>query len=59
VPALLIWGEKDQTFIPQFIDDLHRYATQLSVEILPNVGHTPMLEAPELTTNTLREFLSL
>ena len=29
VPALLIWGEKDQTFIPQFIDDLHRYATQL------------------------------
>jgi pimeloyl-ACP methyl ester carboxylesterase len=57
VPALLIWGEKDQTFIPQFIDDLHRYATQLSVEILPGVGHTPMLEVPEITNKTLSDFL--
>lgn len=59
VPALLIWGENDQTFIPQFIDDLPRYATSLSVEILPGVGHTPMLEVPELTNETLAEFLSI
>ena len=59
VPALLIWGENDQTFIPQFIDELHRYATSLSVEILPGVGHTPMLEVPELTNETLEEFLSI
>ena len=58
-PALLIWGENDQTFIPQFIDDLPRYATSLSVEILPGVGHTPMLEVPELTNETLAEFLSI
>ena len=59
VPALLIWGEDDQTFVPQFIDDLPRYATSLSVEILPGVGHTPMLEVPELTNETLEEFLSI
>lgn len=59
VPALLIWGENDQTFIPQFIDDLHRYATSLSVEILPGVGHTPMLEVPELTNEILKEFLAI
>ena len=58
VPALLIWGDDDQTFIPQFIDDLHRYATSLSVEILPGVGHTPMLEVPDLTNETLEEFLT-
>ena len=58
VPALLIWGEDDQTFVPQFIDDLHHYATQLLVKILPGVGHTPMLEVPELTNGILEEFLS-
>ena len=58
VPALLIWGEDDQTFVPQFIEDLPRYATRLSVEILPGVGHTPMLEVPELTNEILKEFLS-
>lgn len=58
VPAMLIWGQKDQTFVPQFIDDLHRYATHLVVEILPEVGHTPMLEVPEITNKLLKDFLS-
>lgn len=58
VPAMLIWGQKDQTFVPQFIDDLHRYATHLVVEILPEVGHTPMLEVPEITNKVLKDFLS-
>lgn len=58
VPAMLIWGQNDQTFVPQFIDDLHRYATNLVVEILPDVGHTPMLEVPEITNKVLKDFLS-
>ena len=57
VPSLLIWGETDTTFVPEFIDDLPRFAENLQVRRLPGIGHTPMLETPEETTRILREFL--
>ena len=59
VPALLIWGENDQTFVPEFIDNLGHYATNLTIKRLTNVGHTPMLEDPEQTNLILTEFLTL
>ncbi|MDA8797543.1 alpha/beta hydrolase, partial [Luminiphilus sp.] len=59
VPALLIWGEDDQTFVPEFIDNLGRYATNLTIKRLPNVGHTPMLEDPEQTNLILSDFLDV
>jgi len=58
VPALLIWGETDTTFVADFIDELDQYATNLEVKRLPDVGHTPMLEAPSLTTSIIEEFLA-
>ena len=58
VPALLIWGETDTTFVAEFIDALDQYATNLEVKRLPDVGHTPMLEAPSLTTSIIEEFLA-
>jgi pimeloyl-ACP methyl ester carboxylesterase len=58
VPALLIWGETDTTFIEEFIDDLDEYALNLEVHRMPGVGHSPMLEAPEETTKVLRHFLN-
>ena len=58
VPALLIWGETDTTFMAEFIDELDQYATNLEVKRLPGVGHTPMLEAPSLTTSIIEEFLA-
>ena len=58
VPALLIWGETDTTFVAEFIDELDQYATNLEVKRLPDVGHTPMLEAPSLTTSIIEEFLA-
>ena len=58
VPALLIWGETDTTFVSEFIDELDQYATNLEVKRLPDIGHTPMLEAPGLTTSIIEEFLA-
>ena len=58
VPALLIWGETDTTFVAEFIDELDQYATNLEVKRLPDVAHTPMLEAPSLTTSIIEEFLA-
>ncbi len=57
VPALLIWGESDQAFVTDFIDDLDRYAGNSEIVRLPGIGHTPMLEAPDLTNRILRRFL--
>ena len=57
VPALLIWGETDTTFVEEFIDVLGLYASNLEVKRIPGVGHTPMLEAPEVTTKILSDFL--
>lgn len=58
VPGLLIWGETDNTFVPEFIDDLPRYVDQLDVCRLPGIGHSPMLEAPEQVNDILRKFLA-
>lgn len=59
VPAMLIWGEADDTFVPWFIDDLPHYATDLTVRRLAGVGHTPMLEVPEKVNALLLEFFKV
>ena len=58
VPALLIWGELDDTFVASFIDDLPAYASNLTVHRLKDVGHSPMLEVPDAVNDLLRNFLS-
>ena len=58
VPGLLIWGEDDNTFVPEFIDDLPRFVENLTVSRLPGLGHSPMLEDPDRVTNMLREFFN-
>ena len=58
VPALLIWGERDDTFVASFIDDLPEYASNLTVHRLQGVGHSPMLEVPDTVNALLEDFLS-
>lgn len=55
-PALLIWGEADDTFVAHFIDALPQFASDLLVARIPEVGHSPMLEVPDEVTRILREF---
>jgi epoxide hydrolase 4 len=58
VPSLLIWGDADLTFVPEFIDDLADYAENLRVHHLPEVGHSPMLEKPAEVNAVIRRFLA-
>lgn len=58
VPSLLIWGETDTTFVSSFIDDLHSYASNLEVKRLSGLGHSPMLEDPDLVSAILAEYFS-
>jgi pimeloyl-ACP methyl ester carboxylesterase len=55
VPLLVIFGAADPRWEPS---SAHRYAAVpgTRVELLPGVGHLPMLEAPEATAELLLDF---
>lgn len=55
VPVLVIFGSADRRWEPS---SAHRYdaVPNARVELLPGVGHTPMLEAPETTGELLLGF---
>ncbi len=57
VPGLLIWGDDDRTFVPEFIDALPDYVDDLRVCRLPDTGHWPMIERPAEVNRAIREFL--
>ncbi|WP_433310299.1 alpha/beta fold hydrolase [Micromonospora sp. CA-269861] len=55
VPVLVVFGAADPRWDPS---SAHRYeaAAKARVELLPGVGHVPMLEAPEATSRLLLGF---
>jgi pimeloyl-ACP methyl ester carboxylesterase len=55
VPVLVIFGNADRRWEPS---SAHQYdaVPNARVELLPGVGHTPMLEAPEPTSKLLLDF---
>ncbi|MEV5412969.1 alpha/beta hydrolase [Thermopolyspora sp. NPDC052614] len=55
VPVLVIFGDADPRWEPS---SAHRYGAVpgARVELLPGVGHTPMLEAPEPTGKLVLDF---
>jgi pimeloyl-ACP methyl ester carboxylesterase len=57
VTSLLIWGQDDGTFVPAFLEQLPIYAKDLTIEVLPDVGHWPALEAPTEVNKLLRNFI--
>lgn len=57
VTSLLIWGQDDGTFVPAFLEQLPIYAKDLTIEVLPDVGHWPALEAPNEVNELLRNFI--
>lgn len=57
VPALLLWGEADHTFVDDFLRDAPQYADNLKIVTLPEVGHWATMEKPELATRAIDDFL--
>jgi epoxide hydrolase 4 len=57
VPALLLWGDADQTFVPTFLQKMPSYADKLEVVTLPGVGHWASIEKPELANAAIIRFL--
>ena len=46
VPVLLVWGERDRVLDQASVDFFRDHVRDLQVVILPESGHTPILEEP-------------
>lgn len=57
VPALLIWGEADRTFVGDFIDNFPGYAPKAEIVRLPGVNHWAPMEQPHLSNKAIASFL--
>jgi pimeloyl-ACP methyl ester carboxylesterase len=47
LPVLLVWGDEDRLVGPSVIDHLVERRPDWDLEVLPSIGHLPMLEAPD------------
>lgn len=56
VPALLIWGNADQTFVPQAPEQFQRDNPGAQTLRLDGIGHWCMLEAPERCSAAIADF---
>ncbi len=59
-PTLLIYGENSGPFKPGTLNDTWRWVdNELTVQVLPGVGHGPHTEVPELVTPRILEWLEV
>ncbi len=58
-PMLLIYGEESGPFKPQTLNDMWRWVDgPLTVEVLPEVGHGPHTQVPEIVTPRIMQWLA-
>ena len=58
-PVLLIYGEESGPFKPQTLNDTWRWVDgTLTVEVLPEVGHGPHTQVPEIVTPRIMRWLA-
>ncbi len=57
VPALLIWGTADQTFVPEFLVRMEAVAPGVKVVEIAGVNHWTSMEKPDLAKKAIVDFL--
>lgn len=58
-PMLLLYGEESGPFKPQTLNDMwHWLDGPLTVEVLPEVGHGPHTQVPEIVTPRIMQWLA-
>lgn len=57
VPTLILWGEKDGVFPLAIGLELHKKIKASQFESVPDAGHIPMWERPEIINPRLLDFL--
>ena len=59
VPTLLIWGDADRTFVPEFMDRMSSYSSDVQIVRLPGVNHWTLIERSEQASKEIALFLKL
>jgi abhydrolase domain-containing protein 6 len=59
MPTYVLWGEEDRVLHVSSVDKFLEHTPKIQTDILPNVGHAPMLEVPEITAELLQAFWRL
>ena len=57
-PTLVLWGASDRVFDVSGTQTVQSRLPQARVDVLPGIGHLPMVEAPGDTAQRYAEFLS-
>lgn len=57
MPVLIVWGVRDQIVPPQQALDAAARIQRVSLELIPDCGHLPQVECPELFGSVLNAFL--
>ena len=57
IPALLIWGDQDQVFAPDFLEYVARRGKQVSILRLPEAGHSPHIEQADTVNEAIAKHL--
>ncbi|AFY59810.1 alpha/beta fold hydrolase [Synechococcus sp. PCC 6312] len=53
IPTLILWGEQDRMIPPQFASQFAACNPQISLKMLPQAGHCPQDEQPELVNQEI------
>ncbi len=56
MPSYVLWGEEDRVLHVSSVDKFFENMPNVQTEIMPNIGHAPMLENPEKTAMLLKDF---
>jgi len=56
-PTMIIWGAEDRLFPVRCAYEAKRMLPRARLEIIPNCGHFPMIEAADQFHRLLLEFL--
>lgn len=57
VPTLIVWGAEDRVLDYRYSAQFNRRIADSTLEAIPNCGHLPHVEFPELTAAIVRDWL--
>ena len=57
VPAMLIWGNVDKTFVEEFLDQIKRKAPSITIARIDGVGHWTSMENPAAANRAIEDFM--
>jgi pimeloyl-ACP methyl ester carboxylesterase len=58
IPTLVLWGENDTVLTPEFGRAYADAFANGHFEVIPNAGHTPAVDVPDITLTAIDNFLA-